>query len=215
MGSIVWRGFAVLITAVSSGCAIGQSTAPASTLRAFESEAALETHVKKMAADVQRRREEDERKRAQAARERAAKGLPPLDQAQPKFSAPPAPAAKAASAAPGAAAESVTNVQHASVDEGGIVKVHGDHLVVLRRGRLFTVRIAGSDLAPAGAAHAYGQDVNPRGASPTAGRWARNPRAAPTMAASHRAWIGTATRGRSSCAGASLRCLATRSWRDA
>src|SRR4030095_3356798 len=28
--------------------------------------------------------------------------------------------------------ESVTNVQHAGVDEGGIVKVHGDHLVVLR-----------------------------------------------------------------------------------
>ena len=35
--------------------------------------------------------------------------------------------------------ESVTNTQHAGVDEGGIVKVHGDHLVVLRRGRLFTV----------------------------------------------------------------------------
>ena len=27
--------------------------------------------------------------------------------------------------------ESVTNVQHAGVDEGGIVKVHGNHLVVL------------------------------------------------------------------------------------
>jgi uncharacterized secreted protein with C-terminal beta-propeller domain len=37
--------------------------------------------------------------------------------------------------------ESVTNTQHAGVDEGGIVKVHGDHLVVLRRGRLFTVAI--------------------------------------------------------------------------
>ncbi len=34
--------------------------------------------------------------------------------------------------------ESVTNTQHAGVDEGGIVKVHGNHLVVLRRGRLFT-----------------------------------------------------------------------------
>src|SRR6185503_14507497 len=32
--------------------------------------------------------------------------------------------------------ESVTNVQHAGVDEGGIVKVHGNHLVVMRRGRL-------------------------------------------------------------------------------
>src|SRR5204863_996088 len=35
--------------------------------------------------------------------------------------------------------ESVTNTQEAGVDEGGIVKLHGDHLVVLRRGRLFTI----------------------------------------------------------------------------
>src|SRR5262245_11078211 len=48
----------------------------------------------------------------------------------------------AKSAVAGAANEdSVTNVQHAGVDEGGIVKVHGNHLVVLRRGRLFTVAI--------------------------------------------------------------------------
>src|SRR5262245_4068599 len=32
----------------------------------------------------------------------------------------------------GKPAESVTNNQHAGVDEGGIVKVHGNHLVVLR-----------------------------------------------------------------------------------
>jgi hypothetical protein len=57
---------------------------------------------------------------------------------------PPAPAAAPAAVAKEAAAgknESVTNVQHAGVDEGGIVKLHGDHLVILRRGRLFTVRI--------------------------------------------------------------------------
>lgn len=39
------------------------------------------------------------------------------------------------------AAPSITNTQEADVDEGGIVKVHGDHLVVLRRGRLFTVAL--------------------------------------------------------------------------
>ena len=33
-------------------------------------------------------------------------------------------------------------------DEGGIVKAHGDHLVILRRGRLFTVRIGGGRLRP-------------------------------------------------------------------
>ena len=37
--------------------------------------------------------------------------------------------------------ESITNTQEAGVDEGGIVKTHGDHLVVLRRGRLFSVRV--------------------------------------------------------------------------
>ena len=39
--------------------------------------------------------------------------------------------------------ESVTNVQHAGVDEGGIVKLHGNYLVVLRRGRLFTIDVSG------------------------------------------------------------------------
>ncbi len=38
--------------------------------------------------------------------------------------------------------ENITNRQEADVDEGGIVKVHGEHLVVLRRGRLFTISLA-------------------------------------------------------------------------
>ncbi len=37
--------------------------------------------------------------------------------------------------------ESITNVQEQGVDEGDIVKAYGDYLVVLRRGRLFTVRL--------------------------------------------------------------------------
>src|SRR5436190_9979677 len=59
--------------------------------------------------------------------------------------------------------ESVTNVQHAGVDEGGIVKVHGDHLVVLRRGRLFTVAIGDGALKPISAVDAFGPDINPTG----------------------------------------------------
>ena len=58
--------------------------------------------------------------------------------------------------------ESVTNVQHSGVDEGGIVKVHGDHLVVLRRGRLFTVAIGDGDLKPISAVDAFGPEINPR-----------------------------------------------------
>ena len=57
--------------------------------------------------------------------------------------------------------ESVTNVQHAGVDEGGIVKVHGDHLVVLRRGRLFTVAIGDGALKPISAVDAFAPDINP------------------------------------------------------
>lgn len=45
-----------------------------------------------------------------------------------------------------AASPSITNTQEANVDEGGIVKVQGDILVVLRRGRLFTVSVAGGGM---------------------------------------------------------------------
>jgi hypothetical protein len=60
--------------------------------------------------------------------------------------------------------DSVTNVQHAGVDEGGIVKVHGGHLVVLRRGRLFTVAIGDGALRPVSSVDAFGPDIDPRGA---------------------------------------------------
>jgi hypothetical protein len=39
------------------------------------------------------------------------------------------------------AGTSITNVQEAGVDEGDIVKVYKDYLVVLRRGRIFTIRV--------------------------------------------------------------------------
>jgi len=42
----------------------------------------------------------------------------------------------------------ITNTQEADVDEGGIVKKRGDLLIILRRGRLFTVSIAGGDVRP-------------------------------------------------------------------
>lgn len=59
--------------------------------------------------------------------------------------------------------ESVTNNQHAGVDEGGIVKLHGQHLVILRRGRLFTVRIGDNSLKPVDAINAYAPGIDPRG----------------------------------------------------
>lgn len=75
-----------------------------------------------------------------------------------------APAPMAAEAPPSVKAdESVTNVQHAGVDEGGIVKVHGNHLVVLRRGRIFTVAISDASLKPISAVDAFGPEIDPQG----------------------------------------------------
>ncbi|HUI83494.1 MAG TPA: beta-propeller domain-containing protein [Candidatus Binatia bacterium] len=67
-----------------------------------------------------------------------------------------------AAAAGAVAGESVTNVQHEGVDEGGIVKVHGDHLVILRRGRLFTVAIGDGTLTPVSSTDAFGPDIDPQ-----------------------------------------------------
>jgi hypothetical protein len=58
--------------------------------------------------------------------------------------------------------ESITNNQVAGVDEGGIVKLHGDHLVILRRGRLFTVRVGDNSLSPVDSINAYARGVDPR-----------------------------------------------------
>jgi hypothetical protein len=62
------------------------------------------------------------------------------------------------------ASVSVTNVQTAGVDEGGIVKVHGQYLVMLRRGRLFTVAVGDRQLRPVSSMNAFPPGMDPRGA---------------------------------------------------
>ncbi|HEY0301684.1 MAG TPA: beta-propeller domain-containing protein [Rhizomicrobium sp.] len=85
----------------------------------------------------------------------------------PPMPAPPATAMPSASAdAVGATAgrvaqPGITNVQEAGVDEGDIVKLHGDVLVVLRRGRLFTLALNG--LRTIDAINAYPPGVDARG----------------------------------------------------
>jgi len=59
----------------------------------------------------------------------------------------------------GSLVQSITNTQTDGVDEGGIVKVHGDHLVILRRGRLFTVSIR-SRIEPVAWTNAFGAGVD-------------------------------------------------------
>jgi hypothetical protein len=115
------------------------------TMRAFGSELELKDYFRKLA---------EERKRALERARSDASGKP---------AAAPASSSLSLDGTAGAAmAESITNTQHAGVDEGGIVKLHGDHLVVLRRGRLFTVAVGDGDLKPISAVDAFGPDIDPR-----------------------------------------------------
>jgi hypothetical protein len=123
------------------------------TLTAFGSENEL-LAVLKGYADAVRPRE----RRAEAGGNLSS-GINGLNSDAPPSAPAAAPQAMAKSASPmagalasksmaNAASESVTNTQTAGVDEGGIVKVHGKHLVMLRRGRLFTVDVDHGQLAP-------------------------------------------------------------------
>jgi len=112
-------------------------------LRGFASEQGLEDFADKMVAlEVERRREYDG-----AVYESAAPAPAMMIEA--------GPAEEAADAAPN---ESITNTQEAGVDEGGIVKNAGDFLVVLRRGRLFTVRTGDNALEPVDTVNAFPPD---------------------------------------------------------
>ncbi|QZH74994.1 MAG: beta-propeller domain-containing protein [Erythrobacter sp.] len=62
--------------------------------------------------------------------------------------------------------EQITNTQEAGVDEGAIVKDAGDYLVILRRGRIFTVRHGGNALEPVAAINAF-----PPGAQNASNTW--------------------------------------------
>lgn len=131
-------------------------TKPRKTLRPFRSDKELKDYFRELAEKQQR-----------VARERAAQqpSASPLGAAANTAAPSDAPATVKSEGAKAKAGaddeESVTNVQHAGVDEGGIVKLHGKHLVVLRRGRLFTVAIGDGSLKPISTADAFGPDIDP------------------------------------------------------
>jgi len=151
-----FSGVAVSMLLALTGCATANTTAPRATLQAFNSEQEIADLFKGW-AEEQKRRVDEQRRAREAARAQLKQpsGMGAL-------SASPAPAPAMATAA--GAADSITNVQHAGVDEGGIVKLHGEHLVILRRGRLFTVNIRDKNLTPVSVADAYGDGIDPRGA---------------------------------------------------
>ena len=143
---------AALLAAFAADVATAAAYPPKKTLQAFASEQEISRLFERWQGDYQRRQREAAGRRAENA--------PP----QAMMAAPAAAAAAAKSADAAGSADSVTNVQHAGVDEGGIVKLHGDHLVILRRGRLFTVSVRDRTLTPVSTADAFGPGIDPAGA---------------------------------------------------
>ena len=132
---------------VSSNVETSATGAPGKTMRPFGSAQELNDFFRKLA---ERQRQQTERRANEKAKSIAANSAPGVALAD-------------GVNAYGSSEkdESVTNTQHAGVDEGGIVKVHGDHLVILRRGRLFTVRVGDNSLKPVTSIDAFAPGVNP------------------------------------------------------
>lgn len=131
----------------------GASTSPKATLKPFASEREFDELLSRWRESA---RTSVERRRPEAVGGLSMNLAPAAPQATAK--------AAADSSAVGQAAESITNVQTAGVDEGGIVKRVGEHLVILRRGRLFTVRVGGEQLKPISMLNAYAPGSDPQGA---------------------------------------------------
>lgn len=136
------------------------NTTPRKTMRAFGSEQELAKYFRQQAAEMKRARERNRRTVAMRA-ERANNAPTANAEASGDGSASAFSMTETVTVSAAENTDSVTNVQHAGVDEGGIVKVHGDHLVVLRRGRLFTVAIGDGSLKPISAVDAFAPDIDP------------------------------------------------------
>lgn len=161
---------ATLTTVVAlAGLACRQPDARPAPLRASMAAPTLDAFSSQAEFDALLARWRDEaRERARRAQRRAGDAPAMAVMAPPPA---PAPAAEAASldsiqvtgSRIAATEASITNNQVHGVDEGDIVKKAGDHLIVLRRGRLFTVRIGGDTLTPVSMVDAYAPGSDPSG----------------------------------------------------
>ena len=133
---------------ISVATELADAPKPGKTMKPFASENELKEYFTRLA---EKRRREAERRDGSVSSNAAAKSASPIVNAE----------ASADSFGLAGKDEQITNTQHAGVDEGGIVKVHGDHLVILRRGRLFTVRIGDDSLKPVASIDAYAPGINP------------------------------------------------------
>jgi len=155
--SFAFSATLTLVVVLALAACVGHSTAssrgagkkPANkNMRAFASEDEMKAYFRKLA---------EERKRVATRR-----GIVADVASSPVAANQAAAPAEAKAKSEDSKDESITNTQHAGVDEGGIVKLHGDQLVVLRRGRLFTVAIGDGALKPLSMVNAYGQEIDPR-----------------------------------------------------
>ena len=141
---------AILVTNAAPAASASAARADASGLVSFESDAALSKFLARLIKEA-------------PPPPPVAPPPPPPMPAPP----PPSPVASVASVAPSASATSagpasITNNQIQGVDEGDIVKLNGDTLIVLRRGRLFTFSLAGGNLRSIGSVDAFPPGVNAR-----------------------------------------------------
>lgn len=136
---------------------IAAATATSGHMRAFASEAELKAFLAK-------RQSVQNLAVAEAAPGAVAASA---DAAAAPAEPPPAMAVALEEPAPTAAkadSDGITNVQTAGVDEGGIVKKQGDLLLVLRRGRLFTIDASGGGMRPIAAVDVFpGKSGEPDG----------------------------------------------------
>lgn len=119
------------------------------TLTAFKSDRELQAFLKRLNKGMRGRSSYDG-------------GGGPMPLPAPSPAAAPADATSSASEA-GSSQPSITNTQEAGVDEGGIVKMRGDILVILRRGKLFTVSTRNGELDPIDSINAFPPGVHPQG----------------------------------------------------
>lgn len=136
-------GARALVVAVAAVCLAGAWSAPAQA---------------QSASSVPSFRSDAELRRFLTDREGHLRVRPPPPHSPPAPTAPPPPPG-AQPATPGA--PSIANTQMAGVDEGGIVKNSGEHLVILRRGRLFSVSLAGGGLTPTDSIDAFPPGIEP------------------------------------------------------
>ena len=135
---------------------------PFGTEEAFLAMASRIQRAAEQRARHEARRLAEEAQRAAQTRPDAGVRAPSRHAAMPSAPSPAAAEAPAATVTPDASgATSITNNQEQGVDEGDIVKVRGDDLLILRRGRLFSVRISGGRLVPKSVINASPPGVPP------------------------------------------------------